>query len=63
MAEILARADADDVEAYLEASPDGNALYRRWGFDTVDEVLVSLEGGERFSNDLMIRIPPGRKGV
>jgi hypothetical protein len=34
MAEILARADADDVEAYLEAAPDGNALYRRWGFDT-----------------------------
>ncbi|KAL1971085.1 hypothetical protein VTN77DRAFT_36 [Rasamsonia byssochlamydoides] len=42
MAEVLSIADEHGDSAYLEATPDGNALYRKWGFETVDEVVVSF---------------------
>ncbi|KAK3374254.1 acyl-CoA N-acyltransferase [Lasiosphaeria ovina] len=38
------RADADGVEAYLDATPDGKQLYERFGFCAVE--VVEFMGGE-----------------
>ncbi|KAK0727700.1 acyl-CoA N-acyltransferase [Lasiosphaeria miniovina] len=38
------RADADGVEAYLDATPDGTRLYERFGFCTAE--VVEFMGGE-----------------
>jgi (2Fe-2S) ferredoxin len=63
MAEILDAADRDGQEAYVESSPDGNALYQKMGFETVDRVVVSVpvdnnkeeENTVQYSTDLMVR--------
>ena len=39
---VLARADHDDMPAYLEAScPENRRLYERHGFELVRELMVS----------------------
>lgn len=39
----LERADADGVEAYLEASPKGRPIYEKFGFSEVERLVVDLE--------------------
>jgi GNAT superfamily N-acetyltransferase len=48
----LQKADADEVEAYLEASPEGKPVYEHFGFREVERLVV-LEG--RFVEVMMIR--------
>ncbi|ORY10182.1 hypothetical protein BCR34DRAFT_588787 [Clohesyomyces aquaticus] len=51
------QADANGVECYLEASPMGAPLYKRYGFRRVKEIELDVRefGGEIFSFSLMVR--------
>lgn len=40
----IGRADEEETEAYLEASPDGKPIYEHLGFSEVDRLVVELEG-------------------
>lgn len=48
----LEKADYDEVEAYLEASPGGKPIYAHFGFREVERLVV-LEG--RFVECMMMR--------
>ena len=45
----LEKADADGLETYIEASPDGKSIYEHFGFREVERLIVDLVGKE---NDL-----------
>lgn len=40
----LERSDGDGAETYLEASPEGLPVYRRFGFEEVERLVVDLKG-------------------
>jgi hypothetical protein len=40
----IRKADEEDTETYLEASPDGKPIYEHYGFEVVERLVVSLEG-------------------
>ncbi|KAJ5124940.1 uncharacterized protein N7515_008765 [Penicillium bovifimosum] len=52
----LERADAEGLEVYLSASPEGRPMYEKYGFRVVD-VLVPCPGYEQAA---MLRAPYGR---
>lgn len=45
----LEKADADGLETYIEASPDGKPIYEHFGFKEIERLIVDLKGKE---NDL-----------
>jgi hypothetical protein len=54
----LEKADAEKKRVYLESTPDGMTLYKKYGFELVEEVLFDygefgIEGEETVS--LMLR--------
>ncbi|GAB1739527.1 hypothetical protein NU219Hw_g4479t1 [Hortaea werneckii] len=61
----LERADQDNVEAYLEASPEAVSLYEKLGFENVASTDTWIQNervkGEWYRNLFMIRPPQGRK--
>ncbi|RMZ01596.1 hypothetical protein D0862_06313 [Hortaea werneckii] len=61
----LGRADRDNVEAYLEASPEAVSLYEKLGFENVASTDTWIQNervkGEWYRNLFMIRPPQGRK--
>ncbi|KAK4692536.1 hypothetical protein P7C71_g4688, partial [Lecanoromycetidae sp. Uapishka_2] len=61
--EGLAHADKDNAKAYLEASPAGVKLYRKYGWREVDEVLTDLEmyGGSGLHSEICMMREPGGK--
>lgn len=54
MAWGAARADADGVEAYLDATPGGKPLYARFGFRDAVEPWACLDGGA-YRHSFMVR--------
>ncbi|KAK6435354.1 hypothetical protein LTR95_008455 [Oleoguttula sp. CCFEE 5521] len=60
------RADADDVEAYLEAAPDAVRLYEKFGFREAGRTDTFIENervnGEWYRNLYMLR-PAAKKGI
>ncbi|OTA31011.1 hypothetical protein BTJ68_08753 [Hortaea werneckii EXF-2000] len=61
----LERADQDNVEAYLEASPEAVSLYEKLGFENVAQTDTWIQNerveGEWYRNLFMIRPGQGRK--
>jgi ribosomal protein S18 acetylase RimI-like enzyme len=61
----LERADEEALEAYVEASPQGEALYERFGFRERERLILDLEGkGTRekeFVEIMMVRPVMGRQ--
>ncbi|RMY83825.1 hypothetical protein D0861_07249 [Hortaea werneckii] len=61
----LERADQDNVEAYLEASPEAVSLYEKLGFENVAQTDTWIQNervkGEWYRNLFMIRPSQGRK--
>ncbi|KAI7715111.1 hypothetical protein KC353_g6337, partial [Hortaea werneckii] len=61
----LERADQDNVEAYLEASPEAVSLYEKLGFENVASTDTWIQNdrvkGEWYRNVFMIRPAQGRK--
>ncbi|RMX77828.1 hypothetical protein D0869_09574 [Hortaea werneckii] len=61
----LERADQDNVEAYLEASPEAVSLYEKLGFENVASTDTWIQNervkGEWYRNLFMIRPAQGRK--
>jgi GNAT superfamily N-acetyltransferase len=45
----LEKADADGLETYIEASPNGKPIYEHFGFREIERLIVDLEGKD---NDL-----------
>jgi hypothetical protein len=48
------RADRDGLEAYLEASPRGSGVYKKFGWEARDQITV-LDGN--YTELLMLRSP------
>lgn len=40
----LEKSDEEGTETYLEASPEGLPVYKRFGFEGVERMVVDLEG-------------------
>lgn len=57
----LERADKDGVEAYLQASPAGAPLYRKYGFEDIETVRVSR--ADDYPEVFMKRQPRTSQGV
>ncbi|KAL8951066.1 MAG: hypothetical protein Q9222_002938 [Ikaeria aurantiellina] len=58
--EGLAAADRDQARCYIEASPAGLGLYKRYGWKQVDEIVMDMKphGGSGMATEvLMIREP------
>lgn len=58
--EGLANADRDNARAYVEASAKGLELYKRFGWKTVDEIVIDMRphgGGRIETEELLIRQP------
>jgi hypothetical protein len=56
----LEKADAANAKCYLESTPDAYALYCKYGFHKVDELVTDLRGyGEEDAHviKIMIREP------
>ena len=55
------QADRDGLECYIEASPDGLELYKRYGWEEVEDYDVEYEGedgGKRvYRTVLLVRKP------
>jgi len=61
----IRKADEEDTETYLEASPDGKPIYEHCGFEEVERLVVLLEGkgntGEKeFVECFMVRPLTGK---
>ncbi|KAK7955315.1 hypothetical protein PG988_016009 [Apiospora saccharicola] len=57
----LERADQDGVEAYLQASPAGVPLYRKYGFEDIETVTMSR--ADNYAEVFMKRQPRQSQGV
>lgn len=57
LAEGLDAADAAEAQAFIEASDKGYWLYRKLGWEDVDELAVDVGGGHVEKMALMIRQP------
>lgn len=62
MAWGVARAEADGVEAYLDATPEGKPLYARFGFRDAVEPWACLDEGA-YRHSFMVRGPGARNAV
>ncbi|KAK3326008.1 acyl-CoA N-acyltransferase [Apodospora peruviana] len=56
------RADADEVLAYLDASPAGRGLYEKFGFCEVNKVRFLEDRGDGYEQCCMVRGPTGEGG-
>lgn len=50
-------ADREGMDAYLESSPKGVGVYRKFGFVEQDEVTVNVEAYGEYKNLCMVRKP------
>lgn len=56
----LEAADKAGAQTYIEASPKGYPLYRKFGWEDVDEIVIDLRphGGDHIARQkLMMRQP------
>ncbi|KAF2841295.1 acyl-CoA N-acyltransferase [Patellaria atrata CBS 101060] len=53
--QIVSLADAEDVAAYIEASPVSVRLYRKFGFEERDSVTVDVTGHGSYTTLCMVR--------
>lgn len=55
----IQKADEEELEAYLEASPEGKPIYEHFGFKEMDRLVVELKeemfGEEKFIECMMVR--------
>ncbi|KAH8597030.1 acetyltransferase-like protein [Bisporella sp. PMI_857] len=56
----IEKADAEEVESYIEASPAGKGVYERFGWKEADRLVVDVRGQEEFVEVLMVRSVGGR---
>ncbi|KAI4102254.1 MAG: hypothetical protein L6R37_004504 [Teloschistes peruensis] len=59
--ESLAAADRDNARAYVEASPKGLGLYKKYGWKECDEIVVDMRhhGGTRVCSEMCLMREPG----
>ena len=60
----IKRADEEGAKCYLEATKEGNALYKKFGWNGVDEIVIDMvpfggEGKERY--EVLVREPKETK--
>ncbi|KAL8708855.1 MAG: hypothetical protein Q9220_006311 [cf. Caloplaca sp. 1 TL-2023] len=59
--EGLAAADRDEAKCYIEASPAGLELYKRYGWKQVDEIVLDMKphGGSGMATEVLLIREPG----